>query len=220
LLSTVLALFGASQSSAVIILGGGNPTTDCLSVFDVNANVLPTKPTRIDCIDGDPACDTDGACGNGCNFSVRLCVNVTTPSCSPSALKKKPTVKKGAGLTAPDSTGTASSCGDYENVTVPLQRSGKKYGQKRIEVLAVGSDNRKDRDELILRCVPRVGTCPTTTTTVSTTSRAPTVAPQHDDRVDVDHRLLPPARGRRPARTPRQPQRHDVDHHRVVQHQS
>src|SRR5262249_32291398 len=84
------------------------------------------------------------------------------------------------GLTAPDSAGAAASCGEYQSVPVPLQRGGRKYGQKRISVLAVGSDNRKDRDELILRCVPRVGACPTTTTsttppTITTTSS--TIAP-------------------------------------------
>src|SRR6185295_5402163 len=40
------------------------------------------------CIDGDPACDADGADDGGCDFTVSACLNVTDerlPTCNPAA---------------------------------------------------------------------------------------------------------------------------------------
>lgn len=59
---------------------------DCVSVFDAAANFPPPPraPRRVDCVDGDPACDADAARNARCLFDVRLCLNSTAiAGCTP-----------------------------------------------------------------------------------------------------------------------------------------
>jgi hypothetical protein len=76
----VLAL--SARAHAFPIGGGGSISTDCLLVFDANANTPPERPHHIRCIDGDP-CDADGAINGSCQFAVGVCANSTfDPRCT------------------------------------------------------------------------------------------------------------------------------------------
>jgi hypothetical protein len=78
------ALLGvAGASHAVIVGGGGARATDCLVVFDADANYPPTAPKQVRCVDGDPSCDADGTVNGVCSLRVRVCANSTAdPSCT------------------------------------------------------------------------------------------------------------------------------------------
>ena len=168
----LLSAVGSAQAGTVT--GGGPAKTDCYSTFDVKGNKTASG-VRLDCTDGDPECDTDGQCGNGCTFQVRLCPNQTGGACTSPGLSKAIKVR-GAAIPAPASL-TGTDCGSFASITVALKKKGKKPGTKRITSLAVGTDKKKDKDTLVLKCIPRPpGPCPTTTTstilstTTSTTS--------------------------------------------------
>ena len=61
---------------AAVVGGGGSPSTDCLLVFDIDANYPPARPKQIRCADGDP-CDLDGVVNGSCQFGVAVCANST-----------------------------------------------------------------------------------------------------------------------------------------------
>jgi hypothetical protein len=83
----IVLVAGAGAAWAVLVPGGGARLRDCVSVLDVpgaNTPPLPRQPTRIDCVDGDPSCDADGARNAGCVFTLRLCINSTAfAACTP-----------------------------------------------------------------------------------------------------------------------------------------
>jgi hypothetical protein len=72
---------------AVVVPGGGGKSSDCIAVFDspqANNPAPPHQPKNVDCVDGDPTCDGDGARNARCSFDVRLCVNSTAVTgCAP-----------------------------------------------------------------------------------------------------------------------------------------
>src|SRR5262249_58358024 len=88
---------------------------------------------------------------------------------------RPPTVLQGSVCSSPLTTGIA----------VKVRPNGKKApGQLRASVLAkagAGTRPRVDGDTYIIKCLPRVGPCPTTTTTTTTvpptTTTAPAIAP-------------------------------------------
>jgi hypothetical protein len=88
-LGALLALAGpgAPGAEATVVRGGGARRSDCIAVFDVpaaNRPAPPREPRRVDCADGDPACDADGARNGRCEFAIRLCINSTAVSgCAP-----------------------------------------------------------------------------------------------------------------------------------------
>ena len=70
------ALLGLSASSwAVVVGGGGSPTTDCLAVYDAPFNAAPKS--NVTCVDGDPMCDSDGVVNGICAIPVTVCANST-----------------------------------------------------------------------------------------------------------------------------------------------
>jgi hypothetical protein len=69
-----VALCAASDASALTVSGGGSPKTDCLTVFDADANYPSSAPKSIRCVDGDP-CDVDGEVNGSCQFRVAVCAN-------------------------------------------------------------------------------------------------------------------------------------------------
>jgi hypothetical protein len=79
----VLVTGTAAPAAALVIGGGGSSRTDCLAVLDAPANDPITRPKRIRCTDGDPACDADGVVNGVCEFPVAMCANSTfDPTCT------------------------------------------------------------------------------------------------------------------------------------------
>src|SRR5262249_28022659 len=131
----------------------------------------------------DPVCDTDGLCNNVCALQVQLCYNQpSVGNCAPpSGLQQLKFKSHPATFTlgAPSNL-LGDQCNDPVTAHLPVKVSKK--GKKSTGVLKVtgfakavqGTKPLKDSDTYILKCLPRVGPCPTTTTT--TTSPPPTVS--------------------------------------------
>lgn len=161
------------------VAGGGPSASDCYLEFE---GVESTSGVRVECTDGDPACDHDGACGNGCTFEIQACAFRTDsalPDCAPQPVTGFSGNNAGLALPGPTPI-TAETCGAPTPVTVALKRKGKKAGKRLVKLTATTDGKpKKDKDKLLLRCLPRTGACPdqfpptTTTTTVSgpTTTR-------------------------------------------------
>lgn len=67
--------------------GGGSARTDCFFEFDgIVPNMPASKPTYLQCTDGDPTCDVDATVNGACNLMVSVCVNNFDgrfPTCQP-----------------------------------------------------------------------------------------------------------------------------------------
>lgn len=73
LLAGVLAWAG--PASSVVTGGGGGASKDCMSVYDAPINFPTSKPKHVSCVDGDPACDSDGVVDGICSIAVSVCAN-------------------------------------------------------------------------------------------------------------------------------------------------
>jgi hypothetical protein len=155
------------------IAGGGPAASDCYARFE---GIDATSGVRVDCTDGDPTCDHDGECGNGCTFEVEVCAFTGGGTgCTPQTVTGFPV--NSAGLTLPPTPVTSETCAATSQIPVPLKRNGKKAGKRVVKLVAqTDGKPKKDKDKLQLRCLPRSGTCPeqlpvtSTTTTVTSAS--------------------------------------------------
>jgi hypothetical protein len=178
--------------------GGGPKKSDCYAAFNVMGGTLKGK-TKVECKDGDPTCDSDGACNDSVTFEVALCVNQTgiTGCTAPSALASLVPSLAIAGIPVPSLTG--SGCGAFLGVTGPVKvkKNGKKKNGKAVKGKAKGTavagvKPKADSDTLLLVPVARATgeACPpqpttsttieastTSTTTSSTTSTTVACAP-------------------------------------------
>jgi len=171
----VLMVAGAlAQPAAATVLPGGGPAKgDCYVTLKTDGTAAATKPNKLDCTEGDPACDTDG-CGNGqCTIGVALCLNQEgLTGCTPPAALTTVKVKKDAlAYPAVDS----SACGSFVDEVLPLVvKRGKERPSKplsfHVMAKAQGSKPPADKDTYTIRCLPRTSACPTTTTAAPTTS--------------------------------------------------
>ena len=114
--------------------GGGTVRTDCAAeLLPVGAiltiargNGLPTS--NVACVDGDPACDADGAVNGTCALRAVMCLSNTDPrypACGPQSLDaievKKP--KAGAG-DATDAANLAAVEGAAQSLGLAVRRNG------------------------------------------------------------------------------------------------
>ncbi len=75
-----------------LIDGGGSSKTDCVSRFqtglELNYPPPPKKQKELACVDGDLACDADGAINDSCTFHIGLCLadDQDMPECTPAGI--------------------------------------------------------------------------------------------------------------------------------------
>jgi hypothetical protein len=147
----LLLLLGASSAAL-----GAREDLDCaVGLYDPHG----AQAARLTCTDGDPACDTDGACDGTCTFLLRLCVNQCTSKPIPVDRLKI----KGATFEVPPLPTDQASCGGYVTVpTRPRARRGRaRPGKSVIRLNGLGSGRLKlDKDKVLLVCAPRAGACP------------------------------------------------------------
>jgi plastocyanin len=182
-LAVLLALTIGSvwAARAGLIPGGGPQRSDCYVELDVQGAVDPSPQVAghrtVRCLDGD-ACDADATCGNdACTFRVAVCIgqrDPNLPACTPpSALRRldrKPQLQS-----ALPATLEGSACGPFVDLSVPVRvrRNGRKRpGRLVLPMKATaerGTAPARDRDRLVLQCLPNPacpGVAPTTTTTL------------------------------------------------------
>ncbi len=179
--SLLVATFPAGLHAA-IVGGGGSRTTDCISVFDApgaNSPAPPKTPRRVDCIDGDPFCDTDGLRNGVCIFDLRVCINSTAViPCVPEladSVAVEHAIDNGDRRFDPDFQALQQrvdllgfpgndffdACTIPGTITVRLKgpRPSSKMGaaRKRVRLRATGTaggKTRKDRDRIKFICRP------------------------------------------------------------------
>jgi hypothetical protein len=175
--AVALLLIGAPVR-ATLIEGEGNPKSNCYAEFDVDGGTISgNNHNKVTCTDGDPSCDTDGACDGACTFKVRLCVNQTNiPACMPAPLKKTP---HSLNIQGPKTTGSEAACGDFASVIVKKVSAKKKTARRTLKVVANATSGKpkNDTDHLFLICERRTGACPSQTTSTSSTTTTTIPAP-------------------------------------------
>jgi fibro-slime domain-containing protein len=178
----VATLALATDAVATIVPGSGGATSNCYAVLDVEGTKAPTSPGMLTCEDGDATCDLDGQCNDECLFGLRICINQPgLGGCTPpSALTSVRARFKPARIQLRPPTvlqGNVCSTTLRSMVAVRVRPNGRKApGQLRATILARAVSRtlpRIDRDTYILKCLPRVGPCPTTTTTSTSTTMIP-----------------------------------------------
>jgi cysteine-rich repeat protein len=77
--------------SDMVFVPSSHRGNGCMLEWAVRSpSVAGFPPSTISCVDGDPACDADGAIDGGCTFHVTACLNVTDariPSCAPTSVE-------------------------------------------------------------------------------------------------------------------------------------
>ncbi|MCC6764897.1 MAG: hypothetical protein IT293_09560 [Deltaproteobacteria bacterium] len=67
--------------ATLLVPGGGVGATDCVVEWTVAGRaVTPPPTTTVDCTDGDPACDLDGAADDACHLRVGFCLIGSDPN--------------------------------------------------------------------------------------------------------------------------------------------
>ncbi len=152
-----ICLLALAVPASARVPGGGPAATDCFSEFD-GPGITAVKGTRVECIDGDPACDKDDTCDGTCEFLVRVCVS----QCAPPKTIDRIVNVKGAPLRLPTLPTSAPACGGYESVTTRRPKGKKpRPGKARISLRAFAAGEAKgDRDKITLVCKPRKDECP------------------------------------------------------------
>lgn len=136
---------------------------------------------------------TQRACDGSCRFTLQVCINEPMPGCEPgpiTGLRVKPAAGRMAlALPAP---GPSHACGEPTTVTLTPRR-----GRIARRVLRAGArasaTGRRDRDRLILRCLPNaenVG-CASPSTTPTTTTTSTTLPPLGQPVCDVRSPAVP-----------------------------
>jgi plastocyanin len=169
--------------------GGGVSTSDCYLELEVQGVDPPqvSNGRNVACTDGD-ACDADGQCGNdSCTFAVAVCINQADPNlaCTPPSALRRLRVSRRLRAVQPASL-AGSACGGFVQlpVAVRVRGNGSKLPGKLAllgnAVAVKGSRPARDRDKVVLQCVPSPGcpgVAPTTTTTLPGAAATVSVGP-------------------------------------------
>ncbi|GIW40032.1 MAG: hypothetical protein KatS3mg076_0609 [Candidatus Binatia bacterium] len=123
-------LAGADCPENCEIEGGGRRSTDCLLTW---GGVEPRAPGSrvVDCADGDPECDEDGAVDGKCTFSLSVCLatpDPDLPDCDPTGVEISAVRLRGGSVARSLSAALRellpageSACTDPVPVEVPLR---------------------------------------------------------------------------------------------------
>jgi len=156
-----------------------------VALFIVAAALGVATPARADdeCLlevqdgQGNVVADNGQVCGEAsnksCTYSLKLCVNQASASCTAAALKKK-IIKAtghcgGVGKLKVKPSGSTALCGNVVTLKLKTKKKGTKEATCLLKAVAKAK-GRKDIDRFTLDCKPQAGQCPTTTTTTASTT--------------------------------------------------
>lgn len=158
--ATCLAL-GLPASARADFAGGKAAKSDCYVVY--KGLTVTSGKNKVECTDGDAACDTDGQAQGTCSFGFEVCLNdPNVTGCTPSNVTT--IAVNGATIITPALPSSENICGDQSVVAVPLKqgKKGPKKGKLKLKVTATSvSKPKKDKDVISLICNPS-GTTTTT----------------------------------------------------------
>ena len=149
---TVTSTTVATPTTLPSFPGTGPAASECYVTLQ---GIAPGANGRLDCADGDAACDADGAANGRCTFSVHVCVAQTLPGCQAGTVTAVKVTPTKFAIPVPSVPATAAACGDSGQIVVPLRRAGRAAGRVRITLVAKSNDKpKRDRDVVRLRCLP------------------------------------------------------------------
>jgi hypothetical protein len=164
---TLVAVLGATclavgSSAHADFTGGKSAKSDCYVVYK-GISVTSGK-NKVECTDGDPACDTDGEAQGTCSFGFQVCVNdPNVAGCTPSNVTS--IAVNGATINAPGLPTSENVCADQSIVAVPLKQTNKGPKKKKLKLKVTAtsvSKPKKDKDVITLICNPSGSTTSTT----------------------------------------------------------
>ncbi len=136
----------------------------CSAVWDFGAATTnpgrkPPQPWTVDCIDGDPSCDLDGAANGSCSIGVNVCLfQGTIAGCTPEAVTDLKILgaarKRVTGLVTPAVNATAPTCGTAGVVTRTLRRRGKKPSAPVLLKFKTTAASGRGMSRVRVRCMP------------------------------------------------------------------
>ena len=152
--STSTTTPGATTSTTTTTLppsfpGTGSAASECYVTFEGIAT------GRLDCTDGDPACDTDGAANGTCSFAVRVCVAQALAGCQVATVTSLKATPTKLAIPLPAVPASTPACGAPASIVVPLRRNGRRPGKASVTFVAKSDGKpKRERDVLRFRCLP------------------------------------------------------------------
>jgi hypothetical protein len=132
--------------------GTGNAASECYVTLE---GIAPNASGRLDCVDGDPACDADGAANGQCTFAFRVCVAQALPGCQAGRVTAVKAIPAALAIPLPSVPATTPACGAPAEVVVRLRRGGRRAGRRTLAFVAKSDGKPKgERDVVRLRCLP------------------------------------------------------------------
>jgi hypothetical protein len=163
---TILLLLLLTTAASAALVTGRH--TSCAAAWDTGTAAV--SGTHLDCTDGDPLCDIDGAMNKSCRIAINVCVDTPTASCTPQPLTKLTftpgTKRKLVGFVPPIVGGQNCGTAGSAIVTVRSKKHGKVLKPSRAARLLMRGKPGHFKSTLLVRCIPNPGG--TTTTTIPT----------------------------------------------------
>ena len=159
-LRSMLRFTGAALLALLVVVPSASAVkNDCLVQFS-GVPDADAQGGSLDCADGDSSCDTDST-ANQCTFSLNVCANQASTTCTTPVEIKKVTVRKLAGKCSVSGlkftpSGSTAACGPTPGVVVKTKKNGTKPGKCKIQISAKSTTRPRqvDKNTLILTCNP------------------------------------------------------------------
>ena len=159
--TTTTSLPGSSSTTSTTVSGGSTTTTlpsfpgtgsaasECYVTFEGIAS------GRVECTDGDPGCDGDGAANGSCSFALRVCVAQALTGCQATAITSLKAAPSKLAIPLPAVPAGTPACGTTALVVVPLRKGGRRPGRVTVAFVAKNDGKpKRERDVLRFRCLP------------------------------------------------------------------
>ncbi len=164
-----VATLVAATTAPAFVAGGGPARTDCIAAWQVTGpDVVANRGrTGVDCQDGDPSCDVDGAVDGTCTFGVSVCTDaVEVAGCTAEPVTdlafNRRTIR--LGFATPVFATGEPACSEATVIAVPVRTTRRGVRPSRTVALSVTATTAsgRDHDVVKLRCLPNVGAgqCP------------------------------------------------------------
>ncbi|HWP67155.1 MAG TPA: hypothetical protein VNO26_14750 [Candidatus Limnocylindria bacterium] len=112
---SLLAILLAAVPTRALVPGGGVADKDCRLAFEGVA--ATAGASGVVCVDGDAACDADGAVNGFCRFALQVCAGVSLEGCAPVEMDRIEV--GGEPLPAPEVPAGGGACGEPATIDVP-----------------------------------------------------------------------------------------------------
>ena len=141
-----------TSSTIPTFTGTGNPASEC---FVTATGLAATSDGRAVCVDGNPACDADGAANGACVFRFTVCVAEVSSGCQVSSITAVSAKPASLHVGLPEVPASSPTCGPETEVVVPLLRHGRGMGRRTLTLSADNSGKPKhERDHIRFQCRP------------------------------------------------------------------